>query len=151
VLEGFSEKATRAVRAAEELAQKLGDQSVATGHLIYGLSLDESRPFHHILRDLNVDPDMFSGYVESLPREPEAGFDPPYNRHVRTVLERSRECADEMKSKTVEPEHMVIALLSIKAGSAYETLKEFSIEPEYVQMLVLEALGYEAEDAPDWF
>lgn len=151
MLEGFSEKAAQAVRVAEELAKKLEDQSVATGHLIYGLSMDQSGPFHHILRDLNVDPDMFSGYVRSLPREPEVDFDPPYNRHVRTVIERSRECADELGSKTVEAEHVVVALLSVKAGSAYETLKEFSIEPTYVQMLVLESMGFEAEDAPDWF
>ena len=153
MLDGFSDKAARAVRMAEGLATKLEDQSVATGHLIYGLSVDESGPIHHILKDLNIDPDMFSGYVQSLPREPEVDGpgDSNHNRHVRTVLERARECADELGAKIVEPEHLCIALLSVKAGSAYETLKEFSVDPEYVQMLILEAMGFEASDAPDWF
>ena len=151
MLDGFSDQAVRAFRAAEELAKKLSDESIATGHVIYGLSLDEGGPIHHILKDLNVDPDMFSGYVESLPREPEVDGDPPYNRHVRTVIERSREASKDLKSKVVDPEHVLIALLSVKAGSAYETFKEFSIEPEYVQMLILEAMGFEADDAPDWF
>ena len=46
---------------------------------------------------------------------------------------------------------MAVALLSVKAGSCYETLKEFSIDPDYVTMLILEAMGLEATDAPDWF
>ena len=28
---------------------------------------------------------------------------------------------------------------------------EFNIENDYVQMLILETMGLEAEDAPDWF
>ena len=152
MFENFSDKARRAVKAAEELAERLEDQSVATGHLIYGLCVDESTCLHHIFKDLNVDPDMFSGYVESLPREPEISFSgAPFNRHVQTVFERGQECAEELGAKEVGCEHLGIALMSVKAGSAYETLKEFSIDPSYVQMLILEAMGLEAEDAPDWF
>lgn len=151
MFEDFSEKATKAVKVAEELAQKLGDQSVATGHLIYGLTLDESTCLHHIFKDLNVDPDMFSGYVDSLPREAEVQEGAPFNRHVHTVFERARETSQSLGSKVVLPEHLAIALMSVKAGSCYETLKEFSIEPEYVQALILEAMGLEPEDAPEWF
>jgi ATP-dependent Clp protease ATP-binding subunit ClpC len=152
MFEDFSEKAQRAVQAAKELAERLDDKSVATGHLIYGLTVDESTCLHHIFKDLNVDPDMFSGYVDSLPREPEIGIEgAPFNRHVQTVFERAREAAEELGSKRVTPEHLAIALLSVKAGSAYETLKEFSIDPAYVQMLILETMGLEAEDVPDWF
>ena len=151
MLEGFSDKAVAAVKAAEALAERLGDQSVASGHVIYGLTVDRSVCLHHIFQDLNVDPEMFAGYVQSLPREPESVHGAPYNRHVHTVFERARECADTLGSADVTPEHLAIALMSVKAGSCYETLKEFSIDPLYVQMLVLEAMGLEAEDAPDWF
>ncbi len=46
---------------------------------------------------------------------------------------------------------MALAIFSVKAGSCYETLKEFSIDPDYVTMLVMESMGFEVEDAPDWF
>lgn len=152
MLDGYSDKALKAIDVAKSLAEELGDESVATGHLIYGLTLDEAVCLHHIFKDLSVDPDMFSGYVKSLPREPEvSGPNAPFNRHVVTVFERARETAAELGSKTVLPEHIAIALMSVKAGSAYETLKEFSIEAEYVQMLILERMGLEAEDAPEWF
>ena len=151
MFEDFSETSKKAIRAAEELAERLEDGSVATGHLVYGLTVDDGVVLHHIFKDLNVDPDMFSGYVESLPREAEMPDGNKHNRHVQTVLERARECAEELGSKVVLPEHIGIALMSVKAGSCYETLKEFSIDPEYVQMLILEAMGREAEDAPDWF
>lgn len=151
MFEDFSDKAKKAVQVAEELAKQLGDESVATGHLIYGLTLDESTCLHHIFKDLNVDPDMFSGYVQSLPREAEVYDDNPYNRHVHTVFERARETAQALGGKEVIPEHLAIAAMSVRAGSCYETLKEFSIEPDYVQGLILEAMGLEPEDAPDWF
>ena len=151
MFDDFTDKSTEAIKAAEALAERLEDASVATGHLIYGLSLDEGVSLHHVFKDLNVDPDMFSGYVKSLPREPESFDGSPYNRHVQTVFERARECAAELGSKVVEPEHLAIALLSVKAGSCYETLKEFSIDPAYVQALILETMGLSAEHAPDWF
>ena len=46
---------------------------------------------------------------------------------------------------------MALALLSIKAGSCYETLKEFSIDPEYVQQLILQSMGLAPEMVPEWF
>jgi ATP-dependent Clp protease ATP-binding subunit ClpA len=150
-LEGFSAKARLAVGEAKGLAERLGDQSVATGHLIYGLAKDKSVVLNHVLQDLNVDPEMFAQYVQSLPREPEGPEGSVYNRHVITVFERARETAQKLRAPEVLPEHIAVAMMSVKAGSCYETLKEFSIEPDYVAMLVLEAMGLEADDAPEWF
>ena len=120
--------------------------------MIYGLTVDPSVCLFHIFRDLNVDPDMFSDYVQSLPREPESERGAPYNRHCHTVFERARETAEQLGCKgNVQPEHIAVALLSVKAGSCYETLKEFSIDPDYVRLLIMESMGLETEDAPDWF
>jgi ATP-dependent Clp protease ATP-binding subunit ClpA len=151
MFEDFSAKAKEALKAAEELAQQLGDQSVATGHLIYGLTKDESVSLHHIFKDLNVDPAMFAEYVESLPREPETTRGQPFNRHCHTVFERARELAQSLGTKAVTPEHLAVATMSVKAGSCYETLKEFSIEPTYVTMLIMESMGLEEDAVPDWF
>ena len=114
MLDGFSDKSLKAIEAAKVLAEELGDQSVATGHLIFGLTVDEGTCLHHIFKDLSVDPDMFSGYVKSLPREAEvSGPNAPFNRHVVTVLERAKECADELGSKVIDPEHVAIALMTV--------------------------------------
>jgi ATP-dependent Clp protease ATP-binding subunit ClpA len=151
MFENFDEKTVTAIRSAEGLAERLEDQSVATGHLIYGLAEDRSVCLFHIFRDLNVDPDMFAGYVRSLPREPEVEQGSPFNRHVHTAFERAAEAAETLGSETVEPEHLALAVLSVKAGSCYETLKEFSIEPDYVTGLIMESMGMEADEVPDWF
>ena len=151
MFEDFSPKAVKAIKAAEELATRLGDKSVATGHLIYGLTLDQSVCLFHIFKDLNVDPEMFAGYVESLPREAEVMSGAPFNRHVHTVFDRARETRQKLGAKLVEPEHLAVAMMSVKSGSCYETLKEFSVDPDYVRILIMEALGLEADDAPDWY
>jgi len=151
LLKGFSDKSIKAVREAEAVAERLGDESVATGHLVFGLTVDPGVCLYHIFHDLNVDPDMFSEYVKSLPREPAVdGPAAPFNRHCRTVFERARETASDLGAKDVAPEHIAVALMSVKAGSCYETLKEFSIDPDYVRMLIMESMGLETEDAPDW-
>ena len=93
---------------------------------------------------------MFSGYVNSLPREPDEP-DGPWNRHCRTVFGRAKDAAQQLGSKAVLPEHLALAVLSIKAGSCYETLKEFSIDPEYVQQLILQSMGLDPEMVPEWF
>jgi ATP-dependent Clp protease ATP-binding subunit ClpA len=150
MFEDFAEKTVLATQKAQELAQQLKDESVATGHLIYGLTVDRSVCLHHIFHDLNVDPEMFSGYVQSLPREPEVP-NGPWNRHCVTVFGRAKDAAQQLGSKKVEPEHLALAVLSIKSGSCYETLKEFAIDPEYVQTLILQAMGLDPEVAPEWF
>ena len=150
MFEDFAPKTLAAVKQAEELAKQLGDESVATGHVIYGLTVDKSVCLHHIFQDLNVDPDMFSGYVKSLPREPQVP-NGPFNRHVNTVFVRSRDAAKDLGSKLVQPEHLALALMSVKAGSCYETLKEFSIDPEYISALIMQAMGLPPEAAPEWF
>lgn len=151
LLQGFAAKAVNAVRAAEALAQRLDDQSVATGHLVYGLAVDRSVIINHVFQDLNVDPEMFAQYVDSLPREPEGVAGSPFNRHVHTVFERARELATKLQAKEILPEHLLVAMMSVRTGSCYETLKEFSIEPDYVTMLVMEAMGLEETDIPEWF
>ena len=150
MFEDFDTKTVLATEKAQALAEQLQDESVATGHLIYGLTVDQSVCLHHIFSDLNVDPDMFSDYVNSLPREPEVP-NGPWNRHCMTVFDRARDAAQDLGQKTVRPEHMALAVLSIKAGSCYETLKEFSIDPEYVQQLIMQAMGMDAEQVPEWF
>lgn len=150
MFEDFADKTIAAVKQAEALAQRLGDESVATGHLIYGLTVDKSVCLYHIFQDLNVDPEMFAGYVQSLPREP-AVPSGPFNRHVATVFARAKEAAQQLGGKQVEPEHLALALMSVKAGSCYETLKEFSVDPEYVTSLILQAMGLPPEQAPEWF
>jgi ATP-dependent Clp protease ATP-binding subunit ClpA len=150
MFEDFAEKTVQAVKKAEELAQQLGDESVATGHVIYGLTVDRSVCLHHIFQDLNVDPDMFSGYVQSLPREPGVP-NGPFNRHVRTAFDRAKDAAQQLGNKKVLPEHLAMALLSVRAGSCYETLKEFSIDPAYVTSLIMQAMGRDASQAPEWF
>ena len=51
----------------------------------------------------------------------------------------------------VEPEHLALALMSVKSGSCYETLKEFSIDPEYISALIMQAMGLPPEQTPEWF
>jgi ATP-dependent Clp protease ATP-binding subunit ClpC len=150
MFDDFSDRSKMAIKEAEELAQRLGDKAVSTGHLIYGLTKDRAGISHHLLMDLNIDPDMFSGYVQKLPREVPAKDGSPYQKSFLTVMERAREVRKALAGTLVTPEHILVALMSMKEGSCHETLKEFSVEADDIRIECLESLGFEDAECPRW-
>lgn len=146
----FSDRAKRAIDVAKELAQKLGDGVTATGHLIFGLTQDKAGITHHLFLDVNIDPEMFSGYVARLPREPAGEEGEPFHPHLHTVFERAREVKKALGEGLVTSEHLLVALMSIKEGTCYDTLQEFSVDPDDIRIECLEALGCEDEECPRW-
>ena len=150
LFDDFSDRAKLAVQKAQELAQQLGDKAVATGHLVYGLTLDRAGLAHHVFMDINIDPEMFSGYVAKLPREEANKDGGPWHRHLLTVFERSRQVKKALGGNLVTNEHLLIALMSIREGTCFDTLKEFAVEPDDIRIECLEGLGYEDEECPKW-
>ena len=74
---------------------------------------------------------------------------PPAEPRAYALFAHCFTCSKDLKSAEVEPEHIAVAILSIKSGSCYETLKEFSIEPSYVTMLIMESMGFEETEVPE--
>jgi ATP-dependent Clp protease ATP-binding subunit ClpA len=118
--------------------------------LIFGLTQDKSGITHHLFVDVNNDPEMLSGYVAKLGREPAGEEGEPFHAHLFTVFERAREVKKALGDTVVTSEHLLIALMSIKGGSCYETLREFAVDPDDIRIECLEALGFEDEECPRW-
>jgi ATP-dependent Clp protease ATP-binding subunit ClpC len=150
LFEDFSDRSRLAVQKAEELAQQLGDKAVATGHLVYGLTLDRAGLAHHVFMDINIDPEMFSGYLAKLPREEASKDGGQWHRHLLQVFERARQVKKALGSNVVTNEHVLIALMSIREGTCFDILKEFAVEPDDIRIECLEGLGYEDEECPKW-
>lgn len=73
----------------------------------------------------------------------------PFNRHCHTVFARTRELAESLGAQEVLPEQPVRGDDVGQADSCSETLKQFSIEPSYVTMLIMESMGLEEDHVPD--
>ena len=129
----FSEPARRALNFALEEADRLGDQTISTRHLVMGLLREEDSPAQKILVELGVT-------LEAARQKSRAGDEtapetihlhatgmPVPNRDFESVLNDAIEQARLLRSMSAKPEHLLLALLRTE-GSAAEILREAGLD-----------------------
>jgi ATP-dependent Clp protease ATP-binding subunit ClpA len=147
----MNERATAAIERAKALAKDLGDACVATGHLVYGVTGDHLSIGNRIFNDINIYPEMFRDHLKKLPRETNPGTGQGFHALVDEVMARARKIRSKLQdNEVITTDHLLLALLSLDKGSAYDCLKEFSVEPDEILIEMLEALGYEFDALPVW-
>ena len=151
MIKALSERARDAVEAAKRLANDYKDACTSTGHLIYGLTSDHLSVGNRIFNDINIYPEMFRDHLKKLPRETEGDGAKSLHPLVEEALKRSKQARQKLGGgKEITTDHVLIALLSLRDGTAYECLKEFSVEPDEISVEMLEAMGFELADLPEW-
>lgn len=134
---------------AEELAKEYKESRVGTAHLIYGLTADHLSLGHRIFDDVNIYPEMFRDHLKKLPRETEEPDENGYDPRIATAYERAKDIKKALGGgRHCTTDHMIIALLSVRSGSAYECMREFSVEPTEIINEIVEAMGFEVHDCP---
>ncbi len=149
-LEGLSPRTRSILRAAKGLKDRLGHGAVTTGHLIAAILEEEAGIARDVFWDINAYPDMF---VEEMSRikeipVPERGY--WFDEKVALVVERAKDGAEALGSPEAEPEHLVLALLSLPEGHAAEILEEFAMDRDDLKAEILAHMGIPLEDCPDW-
>jgi len=151
MIKDLSENAKQALTRAREFAKEIGDTCVSTGHLIYGLTMDHLSLGNHIFNDINIYPEMFRDHLEKLPRETAEPNKDGLHPLAAEVVTRARKVRQKLGGgRETTTDHMLIALLSIEEGSAYECIREFSVEPSEIIVELVEAMGFEMADCPSW-
>ena len=75
------------------------------------------------------------------------GYDP----RIVTAYDRAREVKKALGGgRQILTDHYLIALLSVRSGSAFECMREFSVEPTEIINEIVEAMGFEIHDCPVW-
>lgn len=147
----LSDRAAEALERGRELAREQGASCCATAHLIFGLTLDHLSLGNRILDDINIYPEMFRDHLKKLPKEEHPGEDDGLHPLVHLAIRRGKEAKQKLKhTKEITTDHVLLGLLSIQEGSAYECLKEFSVEPDEVAKEIVEAMGVDIAERPTW-
>ena len=55
-----------------------------------------------------------------------------------------------MESEQVEPEHLLLALLSLSEGTAADIMAEFSLARRDMRDELIAMMGFAVEEVPDW-
>lgn len=151
MLKDLSPQVKDAFTKAELLAREYGESRVGTAHLIFGLTADHLSLGHRIFDDVNIYPEMFRDHLKKLPRETAEPDEHGYDPRIAVAHERAREVKKALGGgRFVTTDHLLIALLSVRSGSAYECMREFSVEPTEIINEIVEAMGFEIHDCPVW-
>jgi Clp amino terminal domain, pathogenicity island component len=148
VLELFSDRARQVVVHASDTARTMGHGFIGAEHLLLGVIAEKHGVGARGLESLGVTDEAVG--VELLLRHPQ-GDRPsedalPFNEEGKSVLERSLLEAKNLGDSRIQPEHVLLALLSTEPRSAANLLEYLGVRASRVQREVLRA----ATERPVW-
>jgi ATP-dependent Clp protease ATP-binding subunit ClpC len=129
--EMFTELARKAMEYAKEEAARLRHDYIGTEHLLLGLiRLGEGRAVEIIL-NLGLELNELKAAIEEVV-QPAGGTmtmgQPPLTARAKKTLELSGQEARALKSKDIDTEHILLALLKDEEGVAAQVLSMFEID-----------------------
>ncbi|MEE8577945.1 MAG: ATP-dependent Clp protease ATP-binding subunit [candidate division Zixibacteria bacterium] len=129
--EMFTESARKAIEYARDEASRLRHDYIGTEHLLLGLiRLGEGRSVD-LMSNLGLDLDDLKGAIEEVV-QPSGGTmtmgQLPLTARAKKTLEVSGQEARALKSKDIDTEHILLALLKDEEGVAAQVLSTYEID-----------------------
>ena len=131
MFERFTEPARRSLFFARYEASLLGSAAIETHHLLLGLLKDPDPSITQMLGTANVSVDALRQLIYARTG---AGASPialsveiPFNWRVKHVLQYAVEEADRLLHNPIGPEHLLLGLLRLEEGLAWDILSESHI------------------------
>jgi hypothetical protein len=123
MFERFTEKARRAIFFARYEASNYGSPYIETEHLLLGL-LREGPLARWFPGESNVEPEIRAEIEKRITRGERisTSVEIPLTAECRKVLKLAGETADQLGHRTVETEHMLVAILRIESSMAAQIL-----------------------------
>lgn len=150
--ERFTDRARKVMQLANQEAIRFNHEYIGTEHILLGLIKEGSGVAANVLKNLDIDlhkarlevekivqpgPDMVT--IGKLPQSP----------HAKKVIEYAIEEARTLKHNYVGTEHVLLGLLRVQGGVAFDVLKACGLNVEAVRQEVLDLLGHKcAEETP---
>lgn len=145
---GFSASAQAVVAQAVEEARALGHRYLGTEHLLLGLFSGQAGLAARCLTNLSLSHDRVQGRLIELIGRGENPPDGPLGVTPRTkrVFEATRREARRVGHRCPEPEHLLIALYTVRQGVAVQILTGFGATEERTREALAELLDREAPE-----
>ncbi|MBR0463811.1 MAG: ATP-dependent Clp protease ATP-binding subunit [Clostridia bacterium] len=145
----FSDKAQRALVAAQKEAQSMRRNYVGTEHLLLGLMRDPGRA-GAVLNGISID-DVRSTVMQMVGMgEDTPGKTMTYAPRTRKVLEQSAKEARDLNQNYVGTEHLLLAILNERECVATQALMRLGLNPADARAALIQACGGQTEaDAPE--
>src|SRR4030095_12737982 len=128
MFERYNEPARRSLFFSRYEASMLGSRVIGTEHLLLGV-LKEREPLRReLLGTANVTADALRQIMYARAGASAAPLDVsveiPFNSDAKDVLQYAAEEADRLLHRHIGPEHLLLGLLSVERGLAWDVLRE---------------------------
>jgi hypothetical protein len=131
MFERFTEPAKRVLFFARYEASVLGSERIQTEHLLLGLLKERDPLVEHLLGAVHVIPDALQQLIHTrvgATGSPIAtSVEIPFSRDAKHVLECTAEEATRLLHGHIGPEHLLLGLLGVERGLAWDLLREHGL------------------------
>ncbi|MCW5821262.1 MAG: hypothetical protein KIT34_00575 [Cyanobacteria bacterium TGS_CYA1] len=145
----FSKKAQKVLDKANEEARRLGYEFIGTDHILLGILGEKTNIANKVMKNLGITlnklrkelPDFGRTEIDSIADEL------IYTPRTKRVFAMAKEEAEQLKSETIEPEHLLLAIEKegkasdtiFNSGLAWQVLKRLEvaekIRPEVLKLI----------------
>jgi len=129
--EMFTEKARKAIEYARDEAARLKHDYIGTEHLLLGIIRLGDCTAVEILNNIGIDASELKGSIEEMV-QPSGGTmqmgQLPLTARAKKTLEVSGNEARALKSKDIDTEHILLALLKDEEGVASQVLSMYDVD-----------------------
>jgi len=147
--ERFTDQARKVMQLANRQANRLGNDYVETEHLLLGLIEEGTGAAVNVITDLGVSRAQVSSAVESriaAGRKPEATSLPKTSGSKQAIVFALEE-ARILDHESVGTEHLLLGLLRVESGVAFQVLKGLGLDVETMRTKLLSILGSSSPEA----
>lgn len=142
MMEKFTERAQKVMELAEREAQEMHHEAIGTEHLLLGLLEEGSGVAARALSELGIQrTDLRNRILEKVPVGASQTAPNALTPRMKRVIELSYWSAQQLRHGYVGTEHLLLGILLEKGGVAAAVLTEMGVNPEKVQVKVMEILG----------
>ena len=135
----FSPRSRKAIELAAEASEVLGHDAIGTEHLLIGLIEEAEGIAAQVLSELGHGPDEVRRQVLEAIGSPDTSAaavrKAPWSDRTRSVVLEAVSEARAMKSPSVDPEHLLLAML-VEGGPLSELLATRGVDVESVRSIM---------------
>jgi len=131
MFERYNEPARRSLFFSRYEASMLGSPVIGTEHLLLGVLKEREPLITELLGTANVTADALRQIIYARAGASGAPLDVsveiPFNREAKDVLQNAAQEADRLLHRHIGPEHLLLGLLGLEGGLAWEILREYGL------------------------
>lgn len=142
--EALNERSANIVRNGFAVASKLGKEAVGSEHFLVGLSDEPRDPATQALAEAGLDKELINELIEKgngNNAEARMGFAMGMATEADAVLDKSYDIARKQGFKSIEPAHILLAILKQNQSSAYKLIQFSGADPLEIEASIMEKLN----------